>query len=59
MTNNLARLLGPVAGGVLYAQAGFTATVTLDAGTFLIAGTLVLLVTPRPAPRVAPGEKAR
>lgn len=45
MTNNLARLSGPVLGGLLYGQAGFTATVALDAGTFLVAAMLVLLVT--------------
>lgn len=45
MTSNLARLLGPVAGGLLYGQAGFTATVALDAATFLIAALLVVLVT--------------
>lgn len=45
MTNSLARLLGPVAGGVLYSLVGFTATVTLDATTFLIAAMLLTLVT--------------
>lgn len=57
MNNNLARLLGPAAGGLLYAQAGFKATVVLDAVTFLMAAMLVLLVSHiRPFPPEPPRE---
>lgn len=49
MNNNLARLVGPAAGGFLYALVGFKATVALDAATCVIAATLVLLV-----PKVRP-----
>lgn len=40
LNNSLARLLGPASGGLLYAHFGFTATVTLDALTYLIAAAL-------------------
>jgi predicted MFS family arabinose efflux permease len=56
MNNNLARLVGPAAGGFLYALAGFRGTVALDAVTFAIAATLVLLASKTrqfsPEPRI-------
>lgn len=55
LNNNIARLLGPALGGLLYAQAGWSATVILNAGAYLVAALLVQSIsssrarTPEPA----------
>ncbi|MDO5494732.1 MAG: MFS transporter [bacterium] len=45
LNNNLARLIGPALGGVLFAQAGWSAAVLLNSGTYLLAAALVSGVT--------------
>lgn len=47
MNNNVARLLGPAVGGLLFAHAGFWITIVLNVATFLLAALLVLCVTRR------------
>lgn len=47
LNNTIGRLLGPAAGGLLYAQLGFAATVILNAGTYLVAATLMTAVSSR------------
>lgn len=47
LNNSIARLLGPASGGLLYAQFGFAATVTLDSLTYLIAAALMAGVSSR------------
>ena len=47
LNNNLARLVGPALGGVLFTQAGWSASVVLNATTYLTAATLVALVSAR------------
>jgi predicted MFS family arabinose efflux permease len=49
LNNNIARLVGPAVGGLVFAQLGFRATVVLDTVTFLIAAALVAHVSRRPA----------
>lgn len=44
LNNNLARLLGPAAGGVLIAHSGFAGVVVADALSYLLAAGLVWLV---------------
>jgi predicted MFS family arabinose efflux permease len=56
LNNNIARLVGPALGGLVFAQLGFRATVVLDAVTFLIAAALVALVSRRR--RVAAGRRS-
>lgn len=44
LNNNIARLVGPAVGGLLFAQVGFWTTIVLDALSFLVAAALVLWV---------------
>lgn len=45
MNNNLARLIGPAVGGLLYAGVGLHSTILLDAGSFLVAAILMIFVS--------------
>ncbi|MFT4166377.1 MAG: MFS transporter [Microlunatus sp.] len=45
LNNNIARLVGPALGGLMFAKLGFWATVVLDAATFIMAAVLLWLVT--------------
>lgn len=58
MNNNVARLIGPALGGLLYAGVGLHLTVALDAVSFLAAAILMILVARRrpypPEPRTEP-----
>jgi predicted MFS family arabinose efflux permease len=56
LNNNIARLVGPALGGLVFSHLGFRATVALDAVTFLIAAALVGLVSRRR--RVAEGPRS-
>ncbi len=47
MNNNLARLIGPAAGGLLFTATGLWTTVALDALSFLVAALLVFIVSRR------------
>lgn len=59
LNNNLARLFGPALGGLLYTHAGWSASVLLNATTYLTAAALVALVSTRrphtPPPEDRPG----
>ena len=44
LNNNLARLVGPALGGVVFGALGFGMVVILEASSFLIAGIMVMLI---------------
>lgn len=44
LNNNLARLIGPALGGVVFGAMGFGMVVILEASSFLIAGVMVALI---------------
>lgn len=44
LNNNLARLIGPALGGIVYGAWGFGMVVTLEASSFFIAGIMVALI---------------
>lgn len=50
MNNNLARLIGPSIGGFLFAVLGLNGGVVIDAASFLIAGTMIGLITAEARP---------
>jgi Na+/melibiose symporter-like transporter len=61
LNNNLARLIGPAVGGVVYAWFGFHASVLLDVASFIIGAILIALISaPRSITRAthAEGEEA-
>jgi MFS family permease len=45
LNNNLARLVGPALGGVIAGLLGLSGVILLDAASFVIAGTLIALIT--------------
>ena len=47
LNNNLARLIGPAAGGLLIAWFGFAGVIVVDAATYLLAALLLVFVEPR------------
>jgi MFS family permease len=61
LNNNLARLIGPAAGGVVVAVWGFAGTVLIDAASFLVAAVLIALISaPASVTRATPdaGEES-
>lgn len=48
LNDNLARILGPAIGALVLAGGGFTAVVAFNAGTFVLAAGLVMLLKARP-----------
>ena len=64
MNDNLARLIGPAIGGTLLGLVGLTSVILLDAASYLIAASLILLVNaPRhitmPAPATETASEGR
>jgi MFS family permease len=45
LNNNLARLIGPVLGGIIISVAGLCGVVVVDALTYLVAAVLILLIS--------------
>ncbi len=45
LNNNLARLLGPAVGGVVFATLGFQASVIIDVVTFLVAALMIAAIS--------------
>jgi Na+/melibiose symporter-like transporter len=59
LNGNLARLIGPAMGGVMFAWFGFHASVLFDVATFVVAALLVLLISaPSSVTRAAPSPEA-
>ncbi len=57
LNNNLARLIGPAVGGVVFAFFGFHLSVVLDVASFVIGASLILLISaPRNITRVGHPE---
>jgi len=59
LNNNLARLIGPAVGGVVFAMLGFRVSVLLDVATFVVAAVLIALISAPPEvtrATHAPGE---
>ncbi len=57
LNNNLARLIGPAVGGVVFVWFGFPTSVLLDVLSFLFAATLIALIAaPRSVTRATPHE---
>jgi MFS family permease len=48
LNNNLARLIGPAVGGVVFATLGFRVSVLLDVATFVVAALLIALISAPP-----------
>jgi MFS family permease len=48
LNNNLARLIGPAVGGLVFAALGFRVSVLLDVVTFLVAAVLIALISAPP-----------
>src|SRR4051812_4723150 len=44
LNNNIGRLVGPVAGGLLYAAGGLPAVVIVDAASFALSATLIMAI---------------
>ncbi len=44
LNNNIGRLVGPVAGGVLYAAGGLPAVVIVDAASFVLSAALIMAI---------------
>ncbi len=62
LNNNLARLIGPPLGGVLFGLIGLPGVVLADSASFLIGGALIALVAlspPARPPEIAPTPDAR
>jgi len=45
LNNNLARLVGPAVGGVVFATLGFNASVLIDVATFLVAAAMIAAIS--------------
>lgn len=63
LNNNLARLIGPAVGGVVFAAYGFSASLLIDLVSFMLAGTLITLINApasvtRVQRKVVDGEEA-
>ncbi|GAA4904222.1 Na+/melibiose symporter-like transporter [Stackebrandtia albiflava] len=58
VNNNLARFLGPLAGGSVAVWAGLGGVVWFDMATYLLAAALVVMVTGRHTAEPDPGEPA-
>jgi Na+/melibiose symporter-like transporter len=59
LNGNLARLIGPALGGVMFAWFGFHASVLFDVATFVAAALLVLLISaPSDVTRATPSTEA-
>jgi MFS family permease len=59
LNNNLARLIGPAVGGMVFAALGFSTAILLDVGSFVIASVLIaLIVAPASVTRVQRVEPA-
>lgn len=54
LNNNLGRLFGPAAGGVLYASGGIGAVVLIDAISFALSAALILLIRADARPETSP-----
>jgi MFS family permease len=60
LNNNLARLVGPAVGGVVFATLGFSASVLIDVASFLVAAVMIAAISApasltRAEPHVAEG----
>jgi MFS family permease len=44
LNNNLARLIGPAVGGLVYAALGYSAAILVDVASFIIAGLMIALI---------------
>jgi MFS family permease len=49
LNNNLARLVGPAVGGVVFATLGFDASVLIDVATFLVAAVMIAAISAPPS----------
>jgi MFS family permease len=59
LNGNLARLIGPAVGGVMFAWFGFHASVLFDVATFAVAASLVFLISaPASVTRATPSPDA-
>jgi hypothetical protein len=51
LNNNIGRLVGPVAGGLLYAGGGLSAVVIVDAASFALSAALILAIRANARPK--------
>ena len=60
LNNNIGRLVGPVAGGLLYASGGLPAVVIVDAASFALSAALIVAIRTSARPERAddPGDDA-
>jgi Na+/melibiose symporter-like transporter len=57
LNNNLARLIGPAVGGVVFALFGFHMSVLLDVASFVIGAVLIAMISaPRSVTKATPAE---